>query len=65
MRSAHRSYRSLNRRGRSDEWPFSRCLRLAHYEIAGKRDAFAFMQVEKAMEQLVKDTEIPPGRSPD
>jgi hypothetical protein len=55
MKSAHRSYRSLNRRERLDDWPFSRCLRLAHHEIAGKRDAFVFAQLEEAMRRLVRE----------
>jgi hypothetical protein len=49
MKQAYRAYRSLNRRETTSDWPFSRCLRLAHHEIAGKRDTFAFAEVEKAM----------------
>jgi hypothetical protein len=55
MKSAHRSYRSLNRRERLDDWPFSRCLKLAHHEIAGRRDTFAFAEVEKAMREIMKE----------
>jgi hypothetical protein len=55
MRSAHRSYKSLNRREQLDYWPFSRCLRLAHHEIAGRRDTFAFAEVEKAMREIMKE----------
>jgi hypothetical protein len=55
MKSAHRSYRSLNRRERSDDWPFSRCLRLAHAEIAGKRDHYAVAQLEQEMRRLVDE----------
>jgi hypothetical protein len=49
MRSAHRSYRSLNRRELLDDWTFTRCLKLAHHEIAGKRDAFTFAELEVEM----------------
>jgi hypothetical protein len=55
MKSAHRSYHSLNRREKLDDWPFSRCLRLAHAEIAGKRDRYIFAQVEKAMSEIMKE----------
>jgi hypothetical protein len=55
MRSAHRTYFAMNWRGRSDDWPFSRCLRLAHHEISGKRDTFAFAEVEKAMRKIMKE----------
>jgi hypothetical protein len=58
MKSAHRSYRSLNRRERSDDRPFSRCLRLAHHEISGKREAFVVSQIEEEMQQLLKETEF-------
>jgi hypothetical protein len=55
MRSAHRSYRSLNKSAPSSDWPFSRCLRLAHHEVAGRRDTFAFAEVEKAMRRIMKE----------
>jgi hypothetical protein len=55
MLSAHRSYRSLNKNGPSSDWPFSRCLWLAHHEISGKRDTFAFAEVEKAMRKIMKE----------
>jgi hypothetical protein len=54
MRSAHRSYFAMNWKGPSD-WTFPRCLRLAHYEIAGKKDAFVFAQIEAEMRKLVKE----------
>jgi hypothetical protein len=58
MHSAHRSYRSLNRREQLDDWPFSRCLKLAHHEIAGKRDAFVFSQIEEAMKEILTEQEL-------
>lgn len=59
MKSAHRNYVAMNWKGPSD-WTFSRCLRLAHHEINGKRDAFVFAQLEREMRRLVKEREIGP-----
>ncbi len=47
----------MNWKGRSD-WTFARCLRLAHHEIAGKRDMFAFAQIEDEMRRLVSVREL-------
>jgi hypothetical protein len=52
MRSAHRTYRAMNWRAPSD-WPFGRCLSLAHAEIAGRRDRYAFAAAEAAMRRLL------------
>jgi hypothetical protein len=46
--------RSTGARGQ-DEWPFARCLRLAHAEIAGRRDTFAFAEIEKAMREIMRE----------
>jgi hypothetical protein len=43
----------MNWRGPSD-WPFARCLRLAHAEIAGRRDLIAFAAVEASMRALLE-----------
>lgn len=53
MRSAHRTYRAMNWRGPSD-WTFARCLRLAHAEIAGRRDLYAFEAAGAAMRALLE-----------
>lgn len=55
MRSAHRTYFAMNRKAPTTEWDFARCVRLAHHEIAGKRDTFAFAEVEKAMREIMKE----------
>ncbi|RTL86053.1 MAG: hypothetical protein EKK29_10540 [Hyphomicrobiales bacterium] len=58
MLSAHRTYRAMNWRGPSD-WPFARCLRLAHAEIAGRRDLIAFAAVEASMRALLEGADHP------